>query len=109
MIVRTATLIVSLALFIGAFLLQLLVPAVSAYVFYGLLAWLIASLFIFRLPVMGRPIGSPRPVAAGSAPSRAAPLSDGLGGSLGFCPYCAASVAPGTAVCPECHRGIAQF
>ena len=109
MIVRTATLIFSLILFVSAFILQILVPAVSVYVFYGLLAWLIASLFIFRLPVMSRSIGSPRPVAAGGGVSRTPLPSGGVGTSLGFCPFCAASVPPGTAVCPECHRGIAQF
>jgi hypothetical protein len=117
MIVRTFVTLLYLVVVVVAILIQFVFPILAFYVLVGLLAWFILSLFVYRLPVMSRPIGRTRPAPAAAAgfgaPNVAAPLpagpSAGPSAPLDFCPYCAAPVAPGTPVCPECHHRIPVF
>ena len=101
-----------------ALLLQFVYPPLALYLVLGLLVWFVASLFVYRLPVMSRTLGatvvttpglgrSPAPESAG-APLRsgATPVS---GKFLDFCPYCARAVEPGTPVCPDCQHRIPVF
>jgi hypothetical protein len=97
-----------------AIALQFLFPAIQLYIFYIVLIWVFAGLFIYRLPVMSRRVGFGRPL---STPPSPAPLaSNPLGppgppagtsaGALGFCMYCGSMVDAGTAVCPSCGRTL---
>lgn len=113
MILRTLLSILYLAVVAAALVVELIYPGIASFLLYGLLAWFIATLFLYRLPVMSRPLGAraaPTPAAPGvgspgpalpSAPSPAPSL-----GNLGFCPYCATPLEGGTPVCPACGRRI---
>ena len=113
MLVRTATMIASFALLITGLILQLLYPALAVYIFWTFLVWLIASLFLFRMPAMSRPIGGPASTPSLSQASQALPSAAGSApthsSSLGFCVYCAGPIEPGTAVCPACGHRIPNF
>ena len=116
--VRTVATVANIALFVTALAVQFLIPLTSLYVFYGILAWFIASIFVFRLPVMNRWIGGrPAPVMPGAVPPPSAPPSRSpapLPSStpkvepfvLDFCPNCAARISPGTSRCPACGKAV---
>lgn len=112
MILRTLLSIVYLAVVAAALVVELIYPGIASFLLYGLLAWFLATLFLYRLPVMSRPIGT-RAAASPAAPGFSAPpspLPSGPSsppslGNLGFCPYCASPLEAGTPVCPACgHR-----
>ena len=110
MLFRTLLTIVNVGVFAVAIAFDFLVPGVASWIFYALLAWFFASLFVFRLPVMSRPIGravgtAPRGTVPSTAPLPSSPANT----NLGFCVYCAAPIEPGTPVCPSCGRTIPQF
>lgn len=104
MLVRSLVMVLSLVGFIAAFALQLLVPSLAQPVFFGLLIWIAVSLFIYRLPVMGRTIGG--------APSSSTyldppgPLPSSAPVELDFCHHCGTTITPGTMLCPSCGRSI---
>jgi hypothetical protein len=109
-ILRTVFTITYLGTVIVAVALNLFYPSIAVWVLYGLLIWFVASLFLYRLPVMARPIGNLR--RPGPNPS-VTPLSSnstvsagGPSAFLGFCTNCATPVEPGTPVCPSCGRRI---
>jgi hypothetical protein len=101
---RTVLTLVNLAAFVAAIIVLELLPQYAAIAFYGLVAWMLASLALLYRPGAGRPVGTPNPspgagssdvpLASTSAPQHAS--------ALGFCIYCAAPVEPGTARCPAC-------
>jgi hypothetical protein len=114
-LVRTAVMIASLFGFAIAIAVQFLYPAAATYVFYALLAWIVASLFIYRLPVMNRQIGGgpSRAPPPPSYPPVSAPFGTTAGGGtplashdVGFCIHCGTNVAPGTTTCPTCGRSV---
>jgi hypothetical protein len=117
LIVRTFVTLLYTVVVVVALLVQFVYPVLALYVLYGLLAWFVASLVIYRLPIMSRPLrragptGTPYAVTpAPSAPTATgAPLASGDGAPLSFCTYCAHPIEPGTPVCPECGRRIAVF
>ena len=103
MIVRTFVTLLYLAIVLVAVLLQLYIPAIAGYILIALLVWFVVSFFVYRFPVMSRRIGraparpSSAPISSSGAASEAS--------TLGFCPYCATPIEPGTPVCPACgHR-----
>jgi hypothetical protein len=104
LILRWVLTIAYLVVLAAAILVQFVYPAVSGFLFYGVLGWFVVSLFLYRLPAMNRPIGgakTAKPVAD------AAPLpSGGPSVALDFCTHCGTNVAPGTSVCPSCGRTI---
>jgi hypothetical protein len=115
LLIRTVATFINIGIFAVAVATQFLLPTTSVYIFYGVLAWFIGSIFLFRLPVMNRPIGrGTRPSPAGpSAPlasSNALPPGTAQGGAstatLDFCPFCTAPIRPGTMTCPQCGRAI---
>jgi len=115
MILRTFVLILYVAVLGVAFALQFLEPALSVYVFYGLLFWLVASFFVFRLPGMSRPVpgtgggrGASPPGAAPRA-SPGAPLPSTGPLSLGFCAFCGRDLPVGSTTCPGCGHPVRQF
>ena len=99
MLVRNLVLIVSLFAMAVAFVADYLVPAVSGFIFYGLLLWLVAGFFIYRLPVMARNVGGAPPRPAPCTPT-APPPAFGPGSSppveLGFCMFCGWILESGT-------------
>lgn len=115
MIVRTLVTTLYFVSVVAALLLQFLYPELALYLIVGLLAWFVASLFVYRLPVMSRSLGAvvaptPSPTPAlgndrAGAPLASAPAS-GPGATLDFCAYCAHPVEPGTPICPECQHRI---
>ncbi|MCI4368930.1 MAG: zinc ribbon domain-containing protein [Thermoplasmata archaeon] len=111
MLLRTLLTIVNLGILVAAILAWVFDPAVSGYLFYGLLFWFIASIFIGRLPEMNRRVLESRPSWAGSPPpAPGAPLPSAPAGTeLGFCARCGANVASGTVVCPSCGRALPVF
>lgn len=107
--VRAVVSYASMGVFIALILLEFLLPAISTYVLFGLAGWLIASLFLYRLPVMSRTIGKgAAPGAPAPAPLRSGrPLPGAtLPSGLDFCLYCAGPVERGTPVCPQCGRTL---
>jgi hypothetical protein len=113
LLVRTLVTIVYVAAVGVAIVLQFFIPGLALYLLYALLGWFIVSIFVYRLPVMSRPVfGSGRgpTVSAGAPLSTGVPLASSPGGTqLSFCAYCATPVEPGTPVCPACHHAIPVF
>ncbi len=107
--VRALVMYTSLIAFVGLIVLEFFFPAVSTYVLFGLLGWFVASLFVYRLPVMSRTIGGsgrtgPAPAAG---PSPALPSgSPALLSDLDFCLYCASPIERGVPKCPQCGRSL---
>jgi hypothetical protein len=90
-----------------AILVEFKDPAISNFIFYGVLIWFVLSLFLYRLPAMNRPVSfgkTPKPAAAGAGAPL--PSSGSPSVSLDFCTNCGTHVAPGTSVCPNCGRTI---
>ena len=101
---RWALTIVYVVVLVFAFVVQIFDPAISALVFWGVFAWFIASLFLYRLPAMSRPVGlgrTPRPAAGPSSmPPRTPPVD------LGFCVRCGTHLPEGSSECPQCGRPV---
>jgi hypothetical protein len=120
MMVRTAVLLLYLVVLAALFALQLIFPVLAVFVFYGLLFWLVASFFVFRLPGMSRPLPGTGGARSGPAPnSPTAPSAPATAGGaplpstgplfLGFCAFCGKDLASGTTVCPACGHPVQQF
>jgi hypothetical protein len=113
LLVRTLVTVVYVAAVGVAIALQYFIPGLALYLLYGLLGWFIVSIFVYRLPVMSRPVFSSgrAPTVSAEAPlSIGVPLASSPGGTqLNFCAYCATPVEPGTPVCPACHHAIPVF
>jgi len=113
MLVRTLVTIVYLAAVLVAIVLQFYIPGLAILLLYALLAWFVASIFVYRLPVMSRPVFATTRAPTVSAETPMAvglPLASTPGGTpLSFCAYCATPVEPGTPVCPVCHHTIPVF
>lgn len=116
MLIRSIVTIVNMAAFGVAIAFQFLYPSVALPVFYGLLGWYVASIVVYRLPFMSRPVGSATATSAsGNAlpsvgPTATTPLPLAAGGTPSdFCVFCAAKVEPGTLVCPSCGKPIPTF
>ena len=119
MIVRTLVTLVYIGAVAAALVLQFFFPTAAVWLLYGLLAWFVASLFVYRMPVMARSVGRPRPTPSvpvresapapspSSPPIATGPVTEPV--YLDFCPYCAHAVEPGTPVCPECNHRIPVF
>ena len=109
MLVRNLVLVVSLFAMAAAFVADYLFPAVSGFIFYGLLLWLVAGFFIYRLPVMSRNVGG-RPARPAPFAPPAPPPAFGPGSSppldLGFCMFCGTNLEPGTHLCPACGHNL---
>ncbi len=106
--VRALVMYVSLAAFVGLIVLEFFLPQVSTYVLFGLLGWFVASLFIYRLPVMSRHVGRSAGTAAapGPVPGGPAAPAHALPSGLDFCLYCASPIERGAAQCPQCGRTL---
>lgn len=107
MMLRWALTIAYIGVLVVALVLQLFVPSISTLLFYGVLAWFVLSLFLYRLPAMNRPISfgkkpAPPPVPPGpsGAPLPSSPVD------LGFCVKCGTHLPPGTSVCPVCGKTV---
>ncbi len=101
--------IVNIGIFIVLFVLEFTIPIYSSLIFYVLLGWFVGSFLLLRAPFMSREVGRPKPqpsmIPAGSPlPSGGTPPIFPEGDELGFCPYCATHLAPGTLVCPSCGK-----
>ena len=110
MAIRNALITANLAIFASAIALQLLVPSVSTYVFYGATAWFIVSLLL----TFGwlRQSARPSSVGVGSGAAglaRVPPVPRTAPIDLGFCVYCAAFIEPGLSACPACGRAVGPF
>jgi hypothetical protein len=112
-LVRTLVTILYLAAVAVAIALQFFIPGLAILLLYGLLGWFIVSIFVYRLPVMSRPVfgRASAPTVSAQAPlAIGVPLTSSPGGTqLAFCAYCATPVEPGTPICPSCHHAIPVF
>jgi hypothetical protein len=112
-LVRTLVTVLYLVAVAVAIVLQFYIPGLAVLLLYALLAWFIVSIFVYRLPIMSRPVGSSGAPAAPAGPAPipfGTPLTSTPGGTqLSFCAYCATPVEPGTPVCPACHHTIPAF
>jgi hypothetical protein len=106
---RWVMMLAYLGVVIVVIVLQIFDPALSGILFWGLLLWLIASFFIYRLPIMNRPVGWGTSGAGASTsysttptprPPPTAPVD------LGFCMYCGTHIPAGSSTCPSCGRTI---
>lgn len=108
MLVRNVVLLTSLLAMAVAFAVDFLYPAVSGIIFYGLLLWLIAGFFIYRMPVMSRNVGSgpsrPPPMTAPVPPAFGPGSSPPV--ELEFCMFCGTHIEPGTHLCPTCGHSL---
>ena len=111
MIIRTFVTALYLAAVATAVVLQYFIPAIGVFLLYGLLGWFMISMFLYRLPVMSRPLFGRAGAASPPAPSSVGvPLTSNPGGTpLSFCAFCAAPVDSGTPVCPSCGHAIPAF
>lgn len=100
-----------------AFFLIFEYPQFADYAFYMLIIWMVTN---FVLLYSLRPRGPPAPTNATAnvspfpsqspLPSSApAPTGPAPSGSIGFCIYCAAPIAPGTRACPACGHVLPQW
>ncbi|MCI4354541.1 MAG: hypothetical protein L3K06_04170, partial [Thermoplasmata archaeon] len=89
------------------------IPTLGYILLYALLAWFMLSIFVYRLPVMSRPLfgrGSAPTTSVQGPPFIGTPLTSTPGGTqLTFCAFCATSVEPGTPMCPACGHAIPVF
>jgi hypothetical protein len=108
MMLRRFVAVLNLALFALAVVAEILLPAYSTFIFYGLLLWMFATLFLFFGPNRDRSFGGARPSAT-SAPSASAPLPSGPRTSVGFCVYCGTTLGAGSAVCPSCGKPVSPI
>jgi hypothetical protein len=105
-ILRWVLTISYLVVLVVAILVEFLAPAISVYLFYGVLAWFVLSFFIYRLPAMNRPIGWSKSTKPAPGPT-STPLPSGSPAvSLDFCTNCGTHFPPGTSTCPSCGRTI---
>ena len=113
MILRTLVSGVSLVVVVFALLLQFWMPEIAQYLLLPLLLWIVVAFFLYRLPVMARPIGgSPTPGGRFGGATTIGAFDAGPPegrANLGFCTYCAAPVEPSTTTCPACGRAVAFF
>jgi hypothetical protein len=112
-LVRTLVTILNLVGFAIAIALEFVYPEIALPVFYALLIWYVASIFLYRSSFMARPIGRGAPPAAPPPPpaplpaAAAAPAPSGPTLSqLDFCAFCGTNVKPGTTQCPVCGKPI---
>ncbi|MCI4320742.1 MAG: hypothetical protein L3K18_09195 [Thermoplasmata archaeon] len=108
MMLRWALTVAYVAVLVVALVAQIFDPAISPFLFWGVLIWFIASLFLYRLPAMSRPVGwgksAPRPSNGGTALPSGMPSTPPV--DLGFCVRCGTHITPGTSVCPSCGRTV---
>ncbi|MCI4361190.1 MAG: hypothetical protein L3J91_05755 [Thermoplasmata archaeon] len=110
MLVRTFVTLVYVVAVAIAIVLQFFIPGLAVLLLYGLLGWFIVSIFVYRLPVMSRPLFGGPAAAPAAPPPLGVPLTSTPGGTqLSFCAYCATPVEPGTPICPACHHSIPVF
>jgi hypothetical protein len=98
-----------LGVVIAVIVLQIYDPALSGILFWGLLIYLVLSFFLYRLPVMNRPVGWGS--SSGGAASSSAPLPSARAPptppvDLGFCMYCGTHLVAGASTCPSCGRTV---
>jgi zinc-ribbon domain len=99
MMIRRLVAILNIGLFVVAFVSLYYLPQYSTVIFYGLLLWMFASLFLFFGRSMDRPIGG-RP----APPPSGAPLVSGPPTTLDFCVYCGTPLSRGASTCPACGK-----
>jgi hypothetical protein len=108
MMLRWALTVAYVAVLIVALVAQIFDPAISPLLFWGVLIWFIASLFLYRLPAMSRPVSWGR--SAGRPSTSGSPLPSGQPSTppvdLGFCVRCGTHLTPGTPICPTCGRTV---
>jgi len=115
MIFRTLLTMINLTTFAIAIGVLLVFPQYSAYAFYFLVGWMVASLVLFYQPWASRPIGAAAAVAAPAAgPAPAIPTtpvapSGPASAPLDFCIYCAAPIANDATKCTACGHDRAPF
>jgi len=114
---RIVVSLVGLVVIVVAFFLIFEYPQYANEAFYLLLAWMVVNfVLLYALRSRGTarstnrtpddsPFPSPTPANAPLASSNIpAPT-----GSIGFCIYCAAPIAPGTRACPACGHALPQW
>ncbi|MGA7476598.1 MAG: hypothetical protein WBW47_05195 [Thermoplasmata archaeon] len=95
-----------------AFVILFEYPQYSNDAFYLLVIWMVVGfvlLYAMRPRLASAPANAPGDSSPfPSSPGANAPLPSGSpsGGSIGFCIYCAAPVAPGTRACPACGHAL---
>lgn len=108
--------IANLVAIVAAFLVLFYFPQYSNDAFYVLIVWMVTGfvlLYAVRPRAAGVPGGgsggpSPFPSSA-SATSPPLPSGSESPGSIGFCIYCAAPIAPGARTCPACGHALPRW
>jgi len=118
MIIRTLLTIINLATFAAAIGVLIALPQYSAFAFYFLVGWMVASLILFYQPWASRPLGAhaapaapgtPAPGPAAARPSAPLPSGGPATAPLDFCVYCAAPLAPQVPKCTACGHDRGSF
>jgi hypothetical protein len=102
-ILRTLVIQLYIVACVAAIAVDYYVPALYFYLLGALLVWFAVGFYVYRLPVMSRPVFGTAP-ASPSAPPFGPPT--GTSPPLTFCAYCAAPLEPGTMTCPACGRSV---
>jgi len=102
-ILRTLVVQLYIVACVAAIAVDYYVPALYFWLLGALLVWFAVGFYVYRLPVMSRPIFGTAPPPARAAPS--GPLAESPA-PLGFCAYCATPLEPGTPICPACGRTV---
>ncbi|MGI0071418.1 MAG: hypothetical protein ACRECT_05060 [Thermoplasmata archaeon] len=112
MLIRTLLTLANFGTIAVAILVLLTYPQYASIAFYVLLGWMFASLALMYSPWASRRVRTsataPGPSISGDAPLASTAHAQHAS-SVGFCIYCAAPVAPGTARCPACGRTLPHF
>jgi len=110
MLFRRALAFLNIALFAAAIAAEFLLPQYSTYIFYGLIIWMVGSLFLFYGPAGARStsMSQPRPAGAGAGAGAPLPSSTPTGppARLSFCVYCGTELPSEAPRCPACGRAV---
>jgi hypothetical protein len=102
-ILRTLVVQLYIVACVAAIAVDYYIPGLYFWLLGALLVWFAVGFYVYRLPIMTRPVFGGTPAAA---PPPAAGTSPEPVTSLGFCAYCAAPLEPGTPICPACGRSV---
>jgi hypothetical protein len=107
---RRSLAFLNIALFGAAIVAEFLLPRYSTYIFYGLIIWMVGSLFLFYGPAGSRSASLPRPRPAAAGTAGGAPLPSGVGSAptsrLSFCVYCGTDLPQDAAQCVACGKPV---
>jgi len=103
-ILRTLVIQLYIVACVAAIAVDYYLPTLYFWLLGALLVWFALGLFVYRLPIMNRPVFGAAPAAAPAPPPFGDPTPTQA--PLAFCAYCATPLEPGTPICPACGHTV---